>query len=491
MNFLVVIADQLSPRALPAYGNRVVKAPAVSALAESGVVFEHAYCNFPLCAPSRASFITGLLASQTGVFDNGAELAASLPTLAHRLRARGYRTALAGKMHFIGPDQLHGFEQRLTPDIYPAGLNWIPDWSLPLDQTLPWYHDMSSVFGAGIAERSLQLAYDQEVAAASLRAVHDLASTAAERPFLLIASFSQPHDPWEVPAEYWHRYEGVTIDPPRVGHIPDGDVDPHTHRVREMCGALGVEVSAGVLLNARRAHYASISWVDDQVAALVGALEDSGVRDDTAVVFMADHGEMLGERGDWYKMSFFEPSVGVPLIFNAPGAFPPHRVPQNASLLDLAPTLAELAGADATGLEGKSLAGVLRGGRSRDDAVYSEYLAEAAVAPVVMVKSGALKYIASPADPELLFDLDEDPDELVNVAADAKYTKRLDAMRETAAKRWDLPSLHGEIVESQRRRRLVADAMKVGPVPHWDLGDDNGPYVRGEDFWAPFKRFKQ
>ena len=169
MNFLIVIADQLSPRALPAYGNGVVKAPALSALAQGGVVFEHAYCNFPLCAPSRASFITGLLASRTGVFDNGAVLPASLPTLAHRLRARGYRTALAGKMHFIGPDQLHGFEERLTPDIYPAGIHWIPDWKAPLSERLPWYHDMSSVFGAGIAERSLQLAYDQEVSAASRR----------------------------------------------------------------------------------------------------------------------------------------------------------------------------------------------------------------------------------------------------------------------------------------------------------------------------------
>ncbi len=491
MNFLVVVADQLSPRALPAYGNRVVKAPAISALASSGVVFEHAYCNFPLCAPSRASFITGLLASATGVFDNGAELPASLPTLAHRLRSRGYQTALAGKMHFIGPDQLHGFEQRLTPDIYPAGLNWIPDWSLSLDHTLPWYHDMSSVFGAGVAERSLQLAYDQEVAAASLRAVHDLAGAADERPFLLIASFSQPHDPWEVPAEYWHRYDGVEIDAPRVGHIADDEVDPHTRRVREMCGALGVEVPADVLLNARRAHYASISWVDDQVAALVGALEAEGVRDETVVVFMADHGEMLGERGDWYKMSFFEPSAGVPLIFSAPALFEPHRVTANASLLDLAPTIVELAGADGAGLQGRSLVGQLRGAAPADDAVFSEYLAEGAVAPVVMVKRGALKYIASPADPELLFDLDRDPDELTNVIADKKYLEKVDALRLEVSRRWDLEALDRAVTESQRRRRLVADAMKVGPAPHWDLGDDSGPYVRGEDFWAPFERYRR
>jgi len=123
--------------------------------------------------------------------------------------------------------------------------------------------------------------------------------------------------------------------------------------------------------------------------------------------------------------------------------------------------------------------------------VFSEYLAEGAVAPVVMVKRGALKYIASPVDPELLFDLERDPDELINLVADKKYLEKVEAMRGLAAQRWDLESLHGQVVESQRRRRLVADAMKVGPVPHWDLGDDSGPYVRGEDFWAPFKRYKQ
>jgi choline-sulfatase len=253
-----------------------------------------------------------------------------------------------------------------------------------------------------------------------------------------------------------------------------------------MCGAIGVEVPEDVLLKARRAHYASISWVDDQVAALVGALEAEGVRDDTVVVFMADHGEMLGERGDWYKMSFFEPSAGVPLIFNAPGRFAPGRVNANVSLLDLAPTLVDLAGAESGGLQGTSLFGELD-----DRSVYGEYLAEGAVAPVVMVKRAGLKYIASPADPELLFDLDADPDELRNAAGDPKYGEALDGLKDEAARRWDVDLLGKTVLESQRARRLVADAMRVGEAVQWDLGDADGPYVRGEDFWAPFKRFRQ
>ena len=112
-------------------------------------MFDSAYCASPLCAPSRASFMSGLLPSRTRVYDNAAEFAAEIPTFAHALRLRGYRTILSGKMHFCGPDQLHGFEQRLTTDIYPADFGWTPDWDRP-DHRPSWYHNMSSVRDAGV-----------------------------------------------------------------------------------------------------------------------------------------------------------------------------------------------------------------------------------------------------------------------------------------------------------------------------------------------------
>ena len=142
------MADQLAPSALPFGGTPVTRAPAISELAESGVVFDAAYTASPLCAPARASLLTGLLPSRTGVYDNAAEFRAEIPTFAHHLRSAGYRTVLAGKMHFCGPDQLHGFEERLTTDIYPADFGWTPDWDHP-EIRPSWYHDMSSVTQAG------------------------------------------------------------------------------------------------------------------------------------------------------------------------------------------------------------------------------------------------------------------------------------------------------------------------------------------------------
>jgi choline-sulfatase len=126
----------------------------MDALAADGAVFDRAYCNTPLCAPSRASMMTGRMPSDVDCLDNGDDFAASVPTFAHRLRTLGYHTALIGRMHFIGPDQHHGFEQRLTTDVYPADLDMVPDWHRPLAEKLQWYHEADPVFTAGAARRT-------------------------------------------------------------------------------------------------------------------------------------------------------------------------------------------------------------------------------------------------------------------------------------------------------------------------------------------------
>src|SRR5579875_1598665 len=185
MNVLMLLVDQLAAQWLPAYGQRIVRAPRLSELARKGVVFDSAYCASPLCAPSRSAFITGRLPSRIDVFDNAAELPASIPTLAHRLRARGYYTCLAGKMHFCGPDQLHGFEERLTTDIYPADFGWTPDWTRP-GERLDWFHNMDSVTLAGQCVRTNQMDFDEEVGFAARQKLYDIARDGDERPFCMI-----------------------------------------------------------------------------------------------------------------------------------------------------------------------------------------------------------------------------------------------------------------------------------------------------------------
>ncbi|MCY3805446.1 MAG: sulfatase-like hydrolase/transferase, partial [bacterium] len=194
-NVLLVMADQLAPHFTGTYGHPLVRTPALDALAERGTRFDAAYCGSPLCAPSRFSMLAGRPPSQIGAWDNAAEFPASVPTFVHHLRLAGYRTVLSGKMHFVGPDQLHGFEERLTTDIYPADFAWTPDWDAAGERIGKWYHNMDSLAEAGQALATYQIDYDEEVGCAAVRHVYDLARRGDGRPFLLVASFIHPHDP--------------------------------------------------------------------------------------------------------------------------------------------------------------------------------------------------------------------------------------------------------------------------------------------------------
>ena len=218
-NILFIQVDQLAPQALPIHGHPLVKAPNIAALAEDGVVFDSAYCNSPLCAPSRFSMLAGQLPSAIEAYDNAAEFPASVPTFAHQLRLMGYRTVLCGKMHLVGPDQLHGFEERLTTDIYPADFGWTPDWEAP-GAPQDYFHTMASVLEAGPCARSLQLDFDDEVAFQAERKLYDLARDTDDRPFFLLVSFTHPHDPYTIGRDYWDLYEGEDIDLPRVPALP-------------------------------------------------------------------------------------------------------------------------------------------------------------------------------------------------------------------------------------------------------------------------------
>jgi choline-sulfatase len=495
-NLFLIMVDQLAAGWLPAYGHPVVQAPNLTRLARDGVVFESAYCPSPLCLPSRAGLLTGKLPSRIGAYDNASELSASTATVAHHLRLHGYATSLVGKMHFVGPDQLHGFEERLTTDVYPADLIWTPDWRRPVGERLPWYHTMESVLRPGVCEASMQLDYDAEVTFHARRRIFDFARRRGGDPFLLVASFSHPHDPWEVPGRYWDRYDPDAIAPPSVPAPPLSQADPHSRRLREMLGVDEAGLSEAHVRTARHAYFAAISYVDERVGELLAALRDAGLADETIVLFTADHGEMLGERGLWFKMSFHEPSARVPLIVSAPGRVLARRVAEPVSLLDLAPTLLELADdprAEELDPDGTSLAPLIDGRAvSGPAAVVAEYLAEGVSSPALMIRRGAHKFVSCAGDPDQLYDLDNDPLELVNLAERRTGADLRDAFRAALAERWDVAVLEQRVLESQLERRLVAEALATGRHTPWDHqphADAATRYVRsGTDLYELQRR---
>ncbi|OMH25763.1 choline-sulfatase [Motiliproteus sp. MSK22-1] len=483
-NILFIMADQLAAPVLSTYGGKTAKTPHLDKLAASGVVFDSAYCNSPLCAPSRYVLMSGQLPSKIGAYDNAAEFPADIPTYAHYLRHSGYRTALSGKMHFCGPDQLHGFEERLTTDIYPADYGWFPDWE-NVEKRPTWYHNMSSVTQAGKAVRTNQLDFDDEVVFYAQRYLNDHVRGADARPFCLTVSMTHPHDPYAISKEYWDRYENEEIDLPSF-EIPDDEQDPHSKRLLHVYQKDRSQISDQQIRNARRAYYGAVSYVDDQIGKLMQTLKDTGLDDNTIVVFSGDHGDMLGERGLWYKMSYFEWSARVPMLVYAPKHFEPHRVTQSISTMDLLPTFAELANNGkapeyAMPIDGRSLMPHLTGKRAEGDLtpslghdeVIGEYMGEGVISPMFMIRRGDYKYICSQPDPDQLFNLKEDPQERINLADSANHESEetaglLAAFREEAASRWDSEAITRDVIISQKRRRLVAEAHKQGKPPKWD-----------------------
>ena len=468
-NILFIMADQLAPQFLPAYGHPVVKTPHIDAICEQGVVFDAAYTNFPLCAPSRYSMMTGCLPSTIDAWDNAAELSSEIPTFAHYLSNLGYHTCLSGKMHFCGPDQLHGFDTRLTTDVYPADFTWTPNWDEP-EKVHEWFHSMDVVKEAGTCTRSNNLDYDDEVTFQSTRYLFDRAREGSDSPFCLVVSYIHPHDPYITRPEFFDLYGEDLIDPPRVG-VSDVAEDAHSVRMRNLIGIDRAGISDQQVINARRAYYGSISYVDQQVGVIMQALGESGFGQNTVVVFTSDHGDMLGERGLWFKMSWFEHSSRVPLVVSFPSDLNAGRSTRAVSLADLLPTMVDLA-TDGKGIEyqctmdGRTLLPQLTSSHGHDEAI-GQYTAEFATGPIFMVRKGSRKFILGEKDPPMLFDLDNDPGELDNLAADPAYGPSIAKLWDQIHASWDVEGMKTRILESQRRRRSVVPSL-VRQGVSWD-----------------------
>ena len=482
-NILFIMADQLAAQFLGAYGHKVTKTPNLDRLAKSGVVFENAYSSSPLCAPARATIMNGLLPSRTGVYDNAAEFPSSIPTWAHYLRLQGYKTCLSGKMHFVGPDQLHGLEERLTTDIYPADFGWTPDWRLKQERIDWWYHNMTSVLQPGIAEITNQLEYDDEVAFLAVRKIYDYARFEPGKPFCLMASFTHPHDPYAARAKYWNLYRDEEIDLPRVGQMSRDKLDAHSQRLYDVSAMQDYSVTEADIRAARHGYYANISYIDDLVGQLLDALKVTGQLDNTVIVFTSDHGDFLGERGLWYKMSYLEPSAHIPLIICAPKNFTARRVTEPVSLTEILPTLVDIATEGKAELarptDGRSLYLLLTGAAEHLEATaWGEYLAEGTVTPMYMLRRGPWKYIHCPTDPDQLFNLIDDPNELNNMAASHPIATKFHS--EVVAK-FDIPKINAAVLESQHARLMMFEALKSGNHFPWDfqpLRDASEQYTR-------------
>ncbi|MBL8583276.1 MAG: choline-sulfatase, partial [Rhizobiaceae bacterium] len=336
------------------------------------------------------------------------------------------------------------------------------------------YHNLGSVTGAGVAEITNQLEYDDEVAFHATQKIYDLSRTsdAADRkPWCLTVSFTHPHDPYVARRRHWDLYEECPALDPQVPFIPYEEQDPHSQRLYLACDYAGSDITEEDVRRARRGYFASISYIDEKVGELLAVLDATRMAEDTVVLFVSDHGDMLGERGLWFKMNFYEGSARVPLMI-AGRDIPAGLIEAPVSTIDICPTLCDLAGVDMSGIlpwtDGHSLVPAIRG-EQHGFPVLMEYAAEGSYAPLVSIRKGSHKFVHCELDPPQLFDLDADPLEQDNLAADPAGRDLVEAFMAKVSARWDMAAFDAAVRESQARRWVVYPALRNGAYFPWEF----------------------
>lgn len=463
-NFLIIMSDEHAPMYSSAYGHPIVRTPYMERLARAGATFDAAYCNSPVCMPSRMSFMTGRLVNKIGTWDNTTPLASDAVTWAHRLRAAGYDVVLSGKQHFGGMDQYHGFQRQLARDLHAEWNHAIHLWDDGITQARePW----EGVYQAGPGHTE-EIEVDdlaQERALEYLRhpARHD-------KPWALNVSFIAPHFPLIAPQRFWDLYPPAAMDLPEIpiGHLEN--LHPVYQRFRKMNGY--PRFPDEIVRRARAGYYALISYLDEKIGGLLAALKESGQYDNTVIVYTSDHGEMNGEHGMWRKGNFYEASARAPLQIVWPGHIAGgQRLPQVVSLVDLTATLCDIAG-DSSGfpLDGDSLLPLMSGGDAGwKDEAFCEYLGPGADRPTAMLRRGRYKLNYSWGEAVELYDIEADPGEFENLAERPPHQERIAAMRADLLADWDPTDLDKRVRASQRQQRFIEDvAGAYWRQPRWN-----------------------
>lgn len=417
------MSDQHHPRFMGCAGHPLMHTPNLDRLAARGTRFASAYCNFPLCGPSRMSFMTGRYASEIGCITNHDQLASDTPTFAHAFGAAGYDTLLCGRMHFNGSDQRHGFRQRLISDV--KGRELCPQGE-PIKVVLDSLSDTTGPNARAIRKSGPgtcgYLAYDEAVTDTAVQWLRERGAQQEQRPFMLTVGYVEPHAPFVAYPDDFYRYnDRIGVDDLPQPH-PE-TLHPELRRFQRRAQLEDAEpVPTEDQRRARAAYHGMCTFVDRQLGRVMDALEQAGLNENTIVVYTSDHGEQLGEHGMWWKHTFYEGSIGVPMVMSGPGVPAGRVVEENVSLVDLPPTLLDLAGAPAIPhASGRSFRCLLEGQvEPWPNEVFAEaYWSAASEHLHYMIRRGPWKLNRYPGFEPQLFNLADDPEETRDRAGDA------------------------------------------------------------------------
>ncbi len=420
-NLLLIMADEHSRRVLGCYGHRLIRTPNLDRLARRGVRFTDAYCNSPICVPSRASFHTGRYVHQIGFWDNAMPYDGSVPTWAHRLRAAGHRVEAIGKLHFRSTADDNGFVREHMP-LHVVGAVGDPI-GLLRDPPPRRAAALRLAADAGCGDSDYQ-AYDARIVAAAESWLRERAQVPDGKPWVLFVSLVCPHFPLIARPEWYNLYPQDQVPWPEMYERTERPTHPFMAAMRR-CQIYdeGFDDPRKVR-RAIAAYYGLVSFVDHNVGRLIAAVEDCRLGDATRILYTSDHGDNLGARGLWGKSNMYEESAGVPMIFAGPGVPQGVACREPVSLLDCFPTIIANAGLmpDAADrcLPGAPLLDIVAGS-APVRTVMSEYHAAGAACGCFMIRRGKFKFVYYVGMPPQLFDLEADPGERRDLAQHSGY----------------------------------------------------------------------
>ena len=442
-NLLIIISDEHRKDAMGCAGHPIVKTPHLDQLAARGAHFTNAYTPSPMCVPTRAALATGDHVHKTRHWDSASPYDGQIRSWMRHLRDEGVETVSIGKLHFRSAEDDHGFSKEILPMHVVGGVGW----PVGLLRKTPPNYDTAAELAADVGVGSSTYTdYDLDITAAAESWLGE--KSASEKPWAAFVSLVSPHYPLTCPDRYSAMYDPAQIDLP-IGYSEQ--FRPEHSELENVARFFDYDrhFDEQKMREAKAAYYGLISFMDNCVGRILAALVASGQADDTVVVYVSDHGDMMGDQGFWTKQVMYEQSAGVPMILAGPGVPKGRRVSTGATLLDLAATAFDVTSVahDETSrtLPGVSLRDLANAEDDPNRTILSEYHDGGSTTGTFMVRWQKWKYVHYVGHDPQLFDLDTDPDELENLAA----------------LRPDHPTIAAALSEGERRLREICDPDAV------------------------------
>ena len=420
-NMLFIMSDEHNKRVLGCHGHEMIQTPNLDRLAGRGVRFTDAYCNSPICVPSRASFHTGRYPHDVRFWDNSIAYDGSVKSWAHRLRDAGHRVESVGKLHFRSAEDDNGFTKEHMPLHIVDGVG--DPIGLLRDPLVPRKAALKLARDAGPGDSDYQ-GFDDRITKAAEEWLAERAAKPDQKPWALFVSLVCPHFPLISRPEWYNRYPESEVPWPRMYAKQERPTHPFVEAMRA-CQIYDQGFDdRNKVQKAIAAYFGMVSFVDDNVGRLVKALESLGLDGDTRVVYTSDHGDNLGTRGLWGKSNMYEESAGVPMIMAGPDIPQGVVCREPVSLVDGFPTIVQCVGLEQNSgdrdLPGASLFDIVAG-RAPKRTVMSEYHAAGAITGTFMIRHGAYKFVYYVGMPPQLFDLEADPYETRDLGQNPDY----------------------------------------------------------------------